>query len=61
MSKAKLSPDCSKKDCFANNGRTCWVLTSNDFNGRECPFYKTKDQLDTERHATSMRLYGGRK
>ena len=40
-----------KTDCFAYHevGRKCLVLTENVCKTKECPFYKTKEQYDSER------------
>lgn len=35
---------CDKHvDCFANKGGECICLIDTDFNGRDCPFYKTEN------------------
>ena len=36
-------------DCFARmrNG-TCYALHDTDFKGKECPFYKPKEQVEKE-------------
>lgn len=47
---------CDLSQCFANHGGHCIALTSTDFHGRQCPFYKTADQLDEERHRSRERL-----
>lgn len=46
-------PQCNRKDCFAytsgfkewNGGGCCTVLTDNEFHGKPCPFFKTKDEF----------------
>lgn len=30
-------------DCFANRGGICTCLKNNEFDGRDCPFYKAAD------------------
>lgn len=37
-------------DCFANKGGICTCLKDNDFNGRDCPFYKPADTVREERN-----------
>lgn len=44
------------KDCFACMDGKCICLSDNRFNGRECPFYKTKAQNDKENARTSRYL-----
>lgn len=35
-------PNCKvHHDCFANKDGMCSCLNNNDFNGKDCPFYKT--------------------
>lgn len=39
-------PICTKhRDCFANEDGACNCLTDNNFKGRDCPFYKTKQPV----------------
>jgi hypothetical protein len=39
-----------KTDCFAYKVRECTVLTKKLCkNGGDCPFYKTKEQYDSDR------------
>lgn len=39
----------SKKDCRQNKRGECHALSCTDFDGKECPFYKTlKDFKDQE-------------
>ena len=48
-------PPCDRTDCFACENGLCRVLTSNNFY-RECPFYKTREQLEEERIVCRKRL-----
>lgn len=37
------------QNCFASNKEgLCLALTNVDFNGRECPFYRDKDEYKDE-------------
>lgn len=36
-----------KEDCFAFLKGKCRALSNGDFKGRECPFYKSKEEVDT--------------
>lgn len=49
-------PKCDRVNCFACLGRQCRILVDNDFGGRDCPFYKTKDRLEAERARCVLRL-----
>lgn len=49
-------PSCRNNRCFANDYGKCVILTDNDFNGRSCPFFKTKAQLDFEEKKRKKRL-----
>lgn len=46
-------PRCNATNCFANQdilgAKRCMCLTNTDFNGRVCPFYKTKARMKEER------------
>jgi len=48
MTKCSVFPKCSQNrtDCFANeSGNICIALSNTQFkDGRQCPFYKPKDQ-----------------
>ena len=57
--------ECIKVDCFGNVGdrksgkRRCRILKEAlGSQGVECPFYKTKKQLEGEKQATDARLMG---
>ena len=49
-------PVCARVTCFGNMSGKCRVLVDNDFGGRDCPFYKARDQLDEERARCRERL-----
>lgn len=42
-------PACGKVECFANNEKHCVILTKKDFGTRECPFFKTREQVEKEK------------
>lgn len=48
------------KKCFAyyerNGIESCTVLTSSDCNGKDCPFFKTKEQFDIDIEKANKRL-----
>ena len=48
-------PRCLRSGCFANYGDHCSALADNDFGNRNCPFFKTKQQLDEERAAINKK------
>lgn len=48
-------PYCGKSDCFACDGGKCVVLVDNNFR-RECPFYKTKEQVEKEQAYCDERM-----
>ncbi len=37
---------CQRTDCFACTEGYCAVLTSSDFGGRSCPFYKAAEDAN---------------
>ncbi len=39
-----------------NNHRKCTVLENNDFGGKPCPFFKTREQADADYEAAYRRL-----
>ena len=51
-----LAPKCleGKFDCFAWDRAECSILTSTNFKGRSCPFYKSQEQYEEE-----LEKYGG--
>lgn len=48
MDGLKCLPVCAKEDCAACSGGQCVALTDNDFGGKKCPFYKTREQNEKE-------------
>lgn len=52
MSNQKKKPNCThpRDDCFANKNGLCRILEDSDFGGKVCPFFKTREQGDAERH-----------
>ena len=49
-------PKCLRTVCFANYDCYCSALSNNDFGERDCPFFKTRRQLDEERAAIKARM-----
>jgi len=47
---------CSRSDCKSCNNGYCRSLHSTDFGGKPCPFFKTKEQMETEQSAVLARL-----
>ncbi len=41
-------PRCDKFECANNDHNHCLVLTTSDFKGKQCPFYKTRGQARKE-------------
>ena len=58
IEKESVYPYCEKAECFARSKDMggCQVLTSTDFKGRTCPFYKTRDQFKLDREQADRRL-----
>lgn len=50
-----ICPDCDNRECFGNEGDKCRVLVDNNFGGRKCPFFKTREQIDREEHKRQLR------
>ena len=45
----KRMPKCkAHHDCFANHDEVCHCLNDNNFNGKDCPFYKPADTVHTK-------------
>ena len=51
-----MYPVCDKKECFACEEWNCLILTKNDFGNKECPFFKTKEQVEEEREYCRKRM-----
>lgn len=49
---------CHRSDCFAYGHTTgcCQVLTDNNFHGRACPFFKTKQKYQDDRVKAEERV-----
>lgn len=56
MGNNKHCPACTKDECAANEDLHCIALTDNNFGGKECPFFKTKEQNEKERAYCEQRL-----
>ena len=48
-------PTCNKAECAGCEEGHCLILTKNDFN-KECPFFKTKEQVAEEREYCRKRM-----
>ena len=55
---SKTCPLCimPKKDCFACSDGRCTILTNCEFDGRACPFHKTREQVAKECQACKQWL-----
>lgn len=49
---------CYRANCFGYCQETgcCLVLSDNHFNGRECPFFKSKEKFMTDRLKAEQRV-----
>lgn len=56
MSNSVHYPLCGVVECFGNNDGYCVVLANNEFGNRECPFFKTKEQVKEEKAYCEQRL-----
>lgn len=56
MGKEKVFKDNIAKDCFAYHKGRCRALTVKQCEGKGCSFYKTKQQLQQEKHLTFKRI-----
>lgn len=56
MKTLKTFPICKAAECAAYEGGRCIVLTDNDFGGRKCPFFKTREQVAKEKDICEKRL-----
>ncbi len=41
-------PVCDRSDCFGCEEGHCIVLINNNFGERNCPFFKTNEQVEKE-------------
>lgn len=56
MKESKTCPKCYRGDCFGCEGEHCIILTKNNFGNRECPFFKTEEQVEKEKAYCKERL-----
>lgn len=49
-------PICKLDRCAACRESHCVILKSNNFNGKPCPFFKTKERCEEESRRTMERL-----
>lgn len=47
---------CLHNRCAGNKNGFCRVLSTNDFDGKMCPFFKTAEQNEREEKAAIARL-----
>lgn len=52
----KICPACDKAECFGCEDGACLVLIKNDFGYKECPFFKTREQVEKERQYCRNRM-----
>lgn len=50
-------PTCTMAECNACVECHCIALIDNDFGGKPCPFFKTKEQAEMEKEYCEKRLY----
>lgn len=55
---SKTSPACVSQhpDCFAYSNGHCAILSNTNFNGKDCPFHKTREQCAVENQRRRERL-----
>ena len=56
----KNSPQCKKTECFGCEEGHCIILTEKKFK-KECPFFKTREQVAQEKEYCRERLANIRK
>ena len=56
MKEIDNSQVCQVVECFACHESRCTVLIDNNFGGRRCPFFKTKEQVEGEDRHYNERL-----
>lgn len=57
----KNSPACNVTECFACEEKHCIILTKKDFGARQCPFFKTREQVEKEKAYCMERMANIRK
>lgn len=45
----KQLPKCKRPECKYHYNRRCTILNSSNFKGRECPFFKEKENKDNDK------------
>ena len=56
MSELSRCPTCKVVECFGYDDGYCMTLTGNDFGDKECPFFKTREQVAEEREYCRKRM-----
>lgn len=56
MTAYKNCPICNMTECFGCEDGHCIVLTKKNFGERECPFFKTREQVAEEKEYCRNRL-----
>lgn len=54
--KESETPTCCAEECFGCQDGRCTVLSKNNFGTKKCPFFKTREQAETERANCEQRL-----
>lgn len=52
----KIFPVCNVTECFGCDEGRCTVLIDNKFEGKKCPFFKTREQVAEEKAYCEKRL-----
>lgn len=52
-----ITPKCNNSKCFAYDNGYCIALRDTDFE-KECPFYKSKDEISVDEIYKSIKAYG---
>ena len=50
------NPTCNRAECFGCQEGECLVLIENNFGQKGCPFFKTKEQVESEKEYCRERL-----
>ena len=49
-------PKCPRKSCAGNRSGVCLILKTNNFGDKDCPFFKTKEQVAEENRRIKTKL-----
>lgn len=56
MGNENKCPICNKDECAAHKEGHCVILIDNNFGDRDCPFFKTNEQVKKEKAYCMMRM-----